>query len=208
VIAVDFAQVMIERLRAHAMRSHLANLEARVMNGQELDFDDESFDAVASLFGVFLFDDRKRGLAEMARVVVPGGRALFTSWATPEQNTLIGAGMEALRAALPELPRPRGPLPTQQPEVCHAELEAAGFEGVETQLFQQAVRFTSVEAYWRDFERSSAPLAVLRGKLGDERYSEATASARKLLQERYGDGSFTLDCCAILTHGELPPSAA
>src|SRR5712691_6711765 len=32
VIAIDFAEVMIERLRGHIMRSLLANLEARVMN--------------------------------------------------------------------------------------------------------------------------------------------------------------------------------
>jgi len=88
---------------------------------------------------------------------------LFSSWATPDSNTLIGAGMDALRAALPELPKPSGPLPTQQPDVCRAELEAAGFEAVETQLFQQAVRVASVDAYWRDFERSAAPRVVLRG---------------------------------------------
>jgi ubiquinone/menaquinone biosynthesis C-methylase UbiE len=208
VVAIDFAPVMIERLRARTMRSHLANLEARVMDGQELDFEDESFDAVASLFGVSLFEDRKRGLSEMARVVISGGRGLFSSWATPDVNTILGAGMDALRAAVPDLPRPRSPLPTEQPEVCRAELEAAGFEGVETQLFQQSVRLTSVEDYWRDFERTAPELVVLRRQLGEQRYTEVADTARNELRQRYGDGSFTLDCCAILTYGELPPSAA
>lgn len=207
VIAVDFAEVMIERLRGHIMRSRLPNLEARLMNGQDLAFEDGSFDAAVSLFGVFLFDDRRQGLSEMSRVVAPGGRAVFSSWATPDQNTLIGAGMEALRAALPDLPRPKGPLPTQQPDVCRQELEAVGFEAVETQLFQQRLHFESVDQYWADFARASAPLVLLKQKLGDA----FTATEQRILGElraRFGDGAFTLDCCAILTHGEKPLSAA
>jgi ubiquinone/menaquinone biosynthesis C-methylase UbiE len=33
VLAIDFAESMVERLRGHIMRSRLANLEARVMDG-------------------------------------------------------------------------------------------------------------------------------------------------------------------------------
>lgn len=208
VIAVDFAEVMIERARGHIMRSRLPNVEARLMNGQDLDFDDASFDAAVSLFGVFLFDDRKKGLVEMSRVVAPGGRALISSWAPPSQNTMIGAGMDALRAALPDLPRPQGPLPTQQPDVCRSELEAVGFEGVETQLFQQAVRYESVDQYWNDFQRSAAPLVVLKQRLGDEPYLAAMERVHGELRARLGDGPFSLDCCAILTFGERPLSAA
>lgn len=208
VIAIDFAEVMIERLRGHIMRSRLPNLEARLMNGQELDFEDASFDAAVSLFGVFLFDDRKRGLIEMSRVVAPCGRAVVGSWAPPTENTLIGTGMDALRAALPDLPRPSGPLPTQQPDVCRAELEAAGFEGVETQIFKQALHYESVDQYWSDFQRSAAPLVVLKQKLGDDAYATAMTRALGELRSRLGDGAFSLDCCAILTYGEKPLSAA
>jgi ubiquinone/menaquinone biosynthesis C-methylase UbiE len=208
VMAIDFAEVMIERLRGHIMRSRLPNLEARLMNGQELAFEDNSFDAAVSLFGVFLFDDRARGLAEMFRVVVPGGRVVFSSWATPEQNSLIGVGMAALREALPELPRPSQPLPTQVPEQCAAELEELGFEQVATQLFQKSVRFASVDEYWREFERASAPLHVLKEKLGSDAYAAAMARARTALLTTCGDGAFELQCCAILTFGERPLSAA
>jgi ubiquinone/menaquinone biosynthesis C-methylase UbiE len=208
VIAIDFAEVMIERLRGHVMRSHLANLEARVMNGQELDFENDSFDAAVSMFGVFLFDDRARGLAEMFRVIVPGGRALISSWAPPDQNTLIGAGMDALRAALPDLPRPKGPLPTQRPEVCVAELEETGFEQVTTRLFKKSLSFTSVEEYWQGFMRAAAPLVVLKKKLGDAGFAAAAARTQSELRARFGNGGFSLDSVAILTFGERPLSAA
>jgi hypothetical protein len=157
---------------------------------------------------VFLFDDRALGLAEMFRVIVPGGKVVTSSWAIPEQNTMLGVGMAALRAAVPELPRPQAPLPTQNPELCAAELEGVGFEQVETQLFKKSVSYGSVNEYWQSFERAAAPLVVLRSKLGPEGYAAAVERTKLALLATCGDGAFSLDCAAILTFGERPPSAA
>jgi SAM-dependent methyltransferase len=208
VVAIDFAEAMIERLRLHVMQQHLHNLEVRVMDGQELLFSSASFDSAISMFGLFLFDDRQRALEELYRVVVPGGRVLISSWATPDQNTLLGAGMEALRAALPDLPRPNGPLPTQDAAKCAAELDAAGFERARTQLFKTSVKFASVDEYWSSFERAAAPLVLLKQKLGEPAFAEASARIRAELRARFGDGGFSLDCAAIFTCGEVPRSAA
>ena len=208
VMAIDFAEGMIELLRGHAMRSRLPNLEARVMDGEDLAFEDSSFDAAISMFGVFLFDDRKRGLSEMLRVVVPGGRVLFSSWAEPSKNSMLGVGLEALRAALPDLPRQAGPTPTQDPARCAEELEAVGFEQVSTQLFERKLSYTSVSEYWSLFERGAAPLAVLKNRLGAQAYAEAAVRAQTALSATYGNGPLELTCSAILTYGERPLSAA
>jgi SAM-dependent methyltransferase len=208
VVAIDFAEAMIDRLHAHRLREHVANLEAHVMDGQALTFDDASFDLVASMFGVFLFADRARGLGEMFRVVVPGGRALFTSWAPPDQNTLIGAGMDALRSVLPDLPRAKGPLPTQIPDVCAAELEATGFEQVGTRVVTGSVPFGSVDEYWQAFERASAPVSLLKQRLGDEEFPRVVERVKAQLLERCGKGSFSLQCAAIFTSGERGLSVA
>jgi SAM-dependent methyltransferase len=208
VVAIDFADAMIDRVHAHVLREHVTNLEAHVMDGHELTFDDAAFDLVASMFGVFSFADRARGLAEMFRVVVPGGRALLTSWAPPEQNSWMGAGMVALRAAFPELSRPKGPLPTEIPDVCTAELEATGFEQVGSRVLSSAMRFGSVEEYWQTFERASAPFASLREKLDADELARARERALADLRERCGPGSFSLDCAAIFTSGERGLSAA
>jgi len=208
VVAIDFAESMLERLRLHVMQKHLHNLEVRVMDGQELLFSNASFDCAISMFGLFLFDDRKRGLEELYRVVVPGGTVLSSSWATPDQNTMLGVGMEAVRAALPDLPGPQGPFPTQDAGKCAAELEAAGFERARTQLFRASVKFDSVEDYWRRFERSAAPLALLKERLGEVAFAEAAVRIQEELRARCGDGAFSLDCAAIFTSGEVPRSAA
>jgi SAM-dependent methyltransferase len=208
VVAIDFAEAMIERLRIHVMQNHLHNLEVRQMNGQELLFSTGSFDSAVSMFGLFLFDDRRRGLDELFRVVVPGGRVLISSWATPDQNTALGVGMEAIYAALPDLPRPQGPRPTQDPAKCEAEMDAAGFEQARTQSFKTSVKYGSVEEYWRSFERAAAPLVLLKQKLGERAFAEAVTRIQAELRARCGNGPFSLDLAAIFTLGEVPRSAA
>ena len=208
VMAIDFAESMIERLRGHIMRSRLPNLEAQLMNGQELAFDDASFDAAISLFGVSSFDDRARGLAEMFRVVVPGGRVVLGGWADPDRNTLLGAGLTALRQALPESARADFSPDGDAQEVLERQLDTAGFEQVSAHGFERSVPCASVDQYWDDFERASAELVLLKHELGPENYAQAVARARDALRERFGSGAFELRCSVVLTYAERPLSAA
>lgn len=76
VLATDFSPGMVKRIAAKA----LPNVEARVMDGQALDLPDAGFDAVFSLFGVFMFPDWRKGLGEMARVTRPDGYGVVAVW--------------------------------------------------------------------------------------------------------------------------------
>jgi SAM-dependent methyltransferase len=201
VVAIDFADEMVAQLRARLAREGVANVETHLMDGQALSFGDASFDAVVSMFGWFMFPDRARGLAEFHRVVREAGRVLVTSWGPPDRNLVIGAGLAALREALPDLPRPASPLPTQIPDVCAEEMRAAGFAEVRATIERGTMRFPSVDAYWSQMKRSGAPLAVLRNKLGEAAWQAATERARLALHSRYGDGEVTLDVEVIFTTG-------
>jgi ubiquinone/menaquinone biosynthesis C-methylase UbiE len=43
------------------------------VDGHDLELEDDTFDITASQFGIMLFPDRPRALAELARVTKPGG---------------------------------------------------------------------------------------------------------------------------------------
>jgi SAM-dependent methyltransferase len=204
VVAIDFADKMIARLRARLEREAITNVETHVMDGQALSFGDASFDAVVSMFGWFMFPDRARGLAEFRRVVRAGGRVLVTSWAPPDRNLAIGAGMAALREALPDLPRPAGPLPTQLPEVCAEEMRAAGFDDVSATAVRGGVRYASAEVYFDTMTRGGAPMAMLRNKLGEPAWQAAAQQALSSLRSRYGEGEVVLGAEAIFTTGVRP----
>lgn len=201
IVAIDFAEGMIERLRANLAKRGITNIEPHVMDGLALALPDASFDKVMSMFGWFLFPDRPRGLAEMHRVLKPGGRLLVTSWLPPERNTILGAGRDAMFAALPEPPKPTGPLPTQQPDVVAGELRAAGFRDVVVKEHVFRVPMASVDTYFDELARAGAPILALRKKVGEEAWAKIATRAKATLRERFGSGSFALDGAAIYATG-------
>jgi demethylmenaquinone methyltransferase/2-methoxy-6-polyprenyl-1,4-benzoquinol methylase len=83
VVGSDFSEGMLERARAksRAVRWEQANALA-------LPYEDNSFDAATVGFGARNFSDLERGLAEMARVVRPGGRVVVLEITTPTKPPL------------------------------------------------------------------------------------------------------------------------
>jgi demethylmenaquinone methyltransferase / 2-methoxy-6-polyprenyl-1,4-benzoquinol methylase len=83
VVGSDFSEGMLERARAksRAVRWEQANALA-------LPYDSDSFDAATVGFGARNFSDLERGLAEMARVVRPGGRVVVLEITTPTKPPL------------------------------------------------------------------------------------------------------------------------
>jgi demethylmenaquinone methyltransferase / 2-methoxy-6-polyprenyl-1,4-benzoquinol methylase len=83
VVGVDFSEKMLEIARKKA-----PGIEFRAGNALALDFADDVFDAATVGFGARNFDDLDRGLAEMARVVRPGGRVVVLEITTPQRPPL------------------------------------------------------------------------------------------------------------------------
>jgi ubiquinone/menaquinone biosynthesis C-methylase UbiE len=88
VLATDFSPGMVARIAA----ANLPNVEARIMDGQALALEDGSFDAVFSIFGVIMFPDWRKGLAEMARVTRPGGHGVVATWREQGAATFLLLG--------------------------------------------------------------------------------------------------------------------
>ena len=83
VIGSDFAQEMLERARAKAPA-----LQWDLGNALDLPYASNRFDAATVGFGARNFSDLDRGLAEMARVVKPGGRVVVLEITTPREPPL------------------------------------------------------------------------------------------------------------------------
>jgi demethylmenaquinone methyltransferase/2-methoxy-6-polyprenyl-1,4-benzoquinol methylase len=83
VIGSDFSEEMLERARAKA-----PGLAWEWANALELPYASGRFDAATVGFGARNFSDLERGLAEMARVVKPGGRVVVLEITTPRKPPL------------------------------------------------------------------------------------------------------------------------
>jgi SAM-dependent methyltransferase len=95
VTAVDQSARMVELTRARGV-------DARVADIQNLPFEDESFDVAVAAWVLFHVADLDRGLSELARVLVPGGRVVaVTNYADHVYEMFELAGATALRYELP-----------------------------------------------------------------------------------------------------------
>lgn len=92
VVGCDFSERMLERARAKSRRLEGDGAQARVRfkfgDALELAHPEDSFDAATVGFGARNFSDLGRGLAEMARVVRPGGRVVVLDFTTPTKPPL------------------------------------------------------------------------------------------------------------------------
>jgi SAM-dependent methyltransferase len=75
VVGVDVNEGML----AVAARTE-PHIEWRTGKAESMSFDDNSFDAVLSQFGLMFFEDRRAAIKEMVRVLRPGGNLAVAVW--------------------------------------------------------------------------------------------------------------------------------
>lgn len=190
VVAVDVAPRMIERLAGRARREGLANLQGRVMDGEALQFADDTFDVSASQHGVSLFPDCAGGLAEMARVTKPGGKVLVVAFGSLPRAEFLGFFLAAITAAVPGfpgLPDPP-PLPFQlaDPEVFSGTLSDAGLSDVAVETTTWHTPFRSGAHLWQVVTSSNPVGAHLGAGLNAEQQADVVRVLDGMLRERSG----------------------
>jgi len=88
VIGLDFAERMLAVARAKAAARSGVRVRFEAGNALALTYPDGEFDAATVAFGARNFSDLDRGIAEMARVVRPGGRVVVLEITTPRRPPL------------------------------------------------------------------------------------------------------------------------
>lgn len=204
VTAVDFAPRMIAALRERAAAEGL-EVEALVGDGMAMALPDRAFDAGFSLFGLMFFPDRPRGFRELLRVLVPGGRAVVSSWAplerSPAMNAFYKSFAELMSAGGGGGGAPRdGMMPLSDPETCRREMSGAGFADVAVHEVSARVEYASTAALVDAMVRSSAPVVLARKALG-ERWCTVERTLLEKVTAELGTGPQVGSFNAYLTVG-------
>ena len=147
-VGVDFSEEMLVRARAKA-RAKGVTTTFQAADALALPFDDDAFDAATIAFGARNLADLGRGLAEMARVVRPGGRVVVLEITTPGRlRALHGLWFDRLvprlgaivggdRVAYGYLPASAKRFPTP-PELA-GEMSVAGLDDVRWRTFMGGI---------------------------------------------------------------------
>lgn len=105
VSGIDIAPNLIERARAKAAVDGM-EIDFHTADAQDLPFADESFDLVASVFGIMFAPDQPRAASELLRVCRRGGRIALANW-MPEGFGIDFFGAHARHAPPPDgMPSP------------------------------------------------------------------------------------------------------
>lgn len=198
VLATDISPAILKYAAAAARDAGLASVETQELDGESLaGVEDASFDAVISRVGLIYFPDRQGALAEMRRVLRPGGRVAAVVYSTPESNRFfsVPVGIIRRRAELgPPLPGQPGPFSLGGDGALAGAYEQAGFRDVHVQAVLSPLRMTSAVECLR-FERESfGALHQMLAGLDEAGRERAWQEVGEALGEFEGADGFTGPC--------------
>ena len=200
VAALDFAEEMVAMLRRRIDEHGTRNVEVLHGDGQALPFGNNEFDAGFSMFGLMFFPDRAAGFRELYRVLRPGARAVVSSWPPLNQLPLLNVMIDAISRSI-DPPPPAANFPLSDPEAFRDEMLEAGFTRVEIHTRTHSRAIPNVTAFWEANVRSSAPVALLRRRLGEPEFATVSEKVLGHLVNRFGDASLDAEWTAQIAVG-------
>ena len=164
---------------------------------EALPFDTESFDAAISQFGLMFFQDKRQAIAQMWRVIRPGGRLAIAVWDSLE-NTPGYAAITRLLARLfgdDIAAWLKAPYSLGDPDALRSLLATAGVTAPEVHRLQGAAQFPSIRSWMHTDVRGW----TLADKLDDQQYEQLVSEAERELHSFVAlDGSVRFDHPALI----------
>lgn len=158
VIGCDVAAAMVSLAAQAAAELGATNVTFCCMDAEQLDFPNSSFDTVTCAFSLFQFPDMSRALAEMRRVLRPGGRLGLSNWG-PGYFSPIASLQRDLFREFRLQPLLTNPI-VFKPAVLRTLLHEAGFTAVELIEETEEVWFESPKEVWA-FNLDMGPFPVM-----------------------------------------------
>ena len=175
VIGLDLAEQMLAVARRKATALGLANVTFRTGDATTLPFETNSFDAVTSRFCLMFLPEIPKGVAEIARVLRPGGWVAAAVWSSPDKNPSIGLSMEAIKSVV-ELPPPDPTAPgifrLAKLGDLAGMLQQAGLIDVTEQEFLAEWSYASADEYYTSLMEIAAPIQNLMAKISAPQIQE------------------------------------
>lgn len=202
VTGIDFSA---EQVRLASQRCPAATFHEG--DAGSLPFEDETFDAVVSNYGVLHFPEPERFFQEAFRVLKRGGRLAFTVWDVPQETKLFGAVLGAIgtHGSL-DVGLPAGPnmFLFADKAACEKSLQAAGFTGGVVTRVVQTWRPSSAQRLLRAVKTGTVRV---RGTLTRQRADALDAIDQAILAALApfeGASGYEVPMPAVLTAASKP----
>ncbi len=174
------------------------------MDGENLEVEDASFDAVISRVGLIYFPDQQRALRESRRILRDGGHISAIVYSTPQKNGFFSIPVSVIRR-IANLPAPApglpGPFSLGGAGVLEDAYRKAGFKEIAVRAVDAPVRFSSAAECVR-FERESfGALHAMLANVSQTERDRAWAEIENELRQFEGPGGFVGPCELLVGAG-------
>jgi ubiquinone/menaquinone biosynthesis C-methylase UbiE len=178
-IATDLNAPMLEVARGKFRPDE--TVEFQPADATALPFPDTKFDAVVCQFGVMFFPDKDKGHREAHRVLVRGGRYLFSVWDSHQHNPIGRLITEIMAEFFPHDPPQfyQVPFSYHRIDPIKDSLEAAGFSDLRIAVLSLKKTVPDVATYARALVLGNPLVDQIRarGSVDPERVIEVLADA-------------------------------
>ena len=145
--AIDLSDKMLDKAYVNIQKTGLSNIDLHNMDAEHLEFRSKYFDAVSCSYGIFFLPDMLAGMKEAFRVLKPGGRFIFTSFAKASFSPLAEQFQKDVEAVGAEFPKGNWLL-LEEEQACLDILQEAGFEQAQTVTEQLGYHLNSSQDWW------------------------------------------------------------
>ncbi len=207
VLATDISSNILSYASQLAKQAGTNNIETRVMDGENLTLENESFDAVISRVGLIYFPDQQQALREMLRVLKRGGKISAIVYSTSDKNGFFSIPVSIIRrrANLPApLPGQPGPFSLGAEGILEKAFEQAGFINVKTERIDSPLRLPTAKECVRFEKESFGALHQMMSSLSEMEKESVWQEIEEELTKLESKNGFVGPCEMVVAVGEKP----
>jgi ubiquinone/menaquinone biosynthesis C-methylase UbiE len=205
VLATDISSNILRYASKLAKQAGINNIETRVMDGENLTLEDESFDAVISRVGLIYFPDQQQALREMLRVLKTGGKVGAIVYSTADKNGFFSIPVSIIRrrANLPApLPGQPGPFSLGAEGILEKAFKQAGFIQVKTERVDSPLRLPSAKECVRFEKESFGALHQMMSSLSEQEKESVWQEIEEELRKFENENGFVGPCEMVVAVGQ------
>ncbi|MBS9718537.1 class I SAM-dependent methyltransferase [Pseudohalocynthiibacter aestuariivivens] len=201
VLATDIVPEFVEIATFVTTKMGLKQLKAAVMDAEELSVPDKHYDAAISRLGLMYLPNLQRALAEIGRVLKPGGRVSAVVFTTADKTPFFSIPVRLIRErrglSAPIAGQP-GPFSLGMPGILADQFERAGFSEIEEEVFDAPLRFRSAEECVRWRREASGTMQQMLSGMDDTAKAAIWSEIIEALKQFEDESGFESPCELLL----------
>jgi len=204
VLATDQAPEMVEVARDNAKKEGITNIDFRLVDGEELRVEPDSFDAATCRWGIMFMPEPVLCLRQAWEALKPNGRIAVAVWGPPERNPFIALPMMIARKyytgpPLPDPSAPGGVFSFADKNRLQFVFEQAGFRDIHIDEMELPMSvFESGRQFWDYCREFIAPLRRILDKMPEDAVEKIGQEVVEAAPQGKPDGKVSLNGNPIL----------